>query len=198
MHWIDPECLPETKGKVERFVMNPHGEINGLVLNGSKTDTKFVHVPPHMGAEIEAAIQPGDEIGVRGVRPRGSNIIAAVALITSDGRSIVDQGPDHKPPHQSHKPPAIAKRAKGLTVFGKVRLSLHAPKGELRGALLDNGSIVRIGPKEATRFEELLRPGASLAVSGDGIETHYGPVIDAKEIGSDLDHLKRTKGPQRG
>ncbi len=29
MHWIDPDCLPEVKGTVERFLLNPHGEIDG-------------------------------------------------------------------------------------------------------------------------------------------------------------------------
>jgi hypothetical protein len=195
MHWIDPECLPETKGKVERFLTNPHGEIDGLVLNG-KSGTTLVHVPPHMGVDIEDAIEPGEDISVRGVRPRGCDMIAAVALIASDGHSIIDLGPDHKPPHQSRKSPASGKHAKGLSVVGKVRISLHAPKGELRGALLGNGTVVRIGPKEAKRFRELLQPGASLAVRGDGMETPYGTVVDAKQIGPDLEHLYPAKGPK--
>jgi hypothetical protein len=47
MRWINPDCLPETKGKVERFIINPHGEIDGFVLNDSKNDAMLVHVPPH-------------------------------------------------------------------------------------------------------------------------------------------------------
>jgi hypothetical protein len=79
---------------------------------------------------------------------------------------------------------------------GKVRLSLHAPKGELRGALLEDGSIVRIGPKEAEHFRHLLQTGAQMAVRGDGIETPYGRVIDGKEIGPDLAHLNPAKSPR--
>ncbi|HWF94278.1 MAG TPA: hypothetical protein VG291_04890 [Xanthobacteraceae bacterium] len=70
-----------------------------------------------------------------------------------------------------------------------------APKGELRGALLQDGSTVRIGPKEAQRFANLLRPGASMAVRGDGIETPYGRVIESREIGCDLAHLEPAKDP---
>ena len=29
MHWIDPAHLPETKGKVDRFLLNPHGDADG-------------------------------------------------------------------------------------------------------------------------------------------------------------------------
>ena len=25
MHWIDPACLPETRGRVTQFLLNPHG-----------------------------------------------------------------------------------------------------------------------------------------------------------------------------
>ena len=44
MHWIDPACLPETKGVVDRFLINPHGAADGLLLK----DGKEVHFPPHM------------------------------------------------------------------------------------------------------------------------------------------------------
>jgi hypothetical protein len=81
-----------------------------------------------------------------------------------------------------------------FTLTPQVRLSLYAPKGELRGAILEDGSIVRIAPKEADRFAELLQPGASLAVRGEGIETPYGRVVESREIGSDLDSLVPAKG----
>jgi hypothetical protein len=194
MHWIDPDCLPETQGNVERFVVNPHGEIDGIILNGT-TEPTLVHVPPHLSAEIEAAIQIGDAVCVRGVRPRGTRMIAAVALIAADGRAIVDHGPKDErgeEPRRTHsqQPP----RLKDLKVAGKVRLSLHAPKGELRGVILDDGSIVRIAPKEAHRFAEFLQPGAPVAVRGDGIETPYGRVVEGREIGSDLGNLMPMKG----
>ena len=32
MHWIDPNCLPETQGAVEGFITNRHGEIDGVLL----------------------------------------------------------------------------------------------------------------------------------------------------------------------
>lgn len=195
MHWIDPDSLPETSGTLERFVMNGHGEVDGLVIADGGNDATLVHVPPHLGAEIEAAFHPGEAVRVRGVRPRGTRMIAAVALFADDGRAIVDQGPPDKHRRddgrkQHPKAPSLPKSL----VAGVVRLSLHAPKGELRGALLQDGSIVRIGPKEAHRFAELLQPGAAVAVRGDGLETPYGRVVEGREIGSDPAHLKPTKG----
>jgi hypothetical protein len=195
MHWIDPEYLPETKGTVERFVMNPHGEIDGLILDCGTDAAVLVHVPPHLSAQIEAAVHPGKAVRVRGVRPRGADMIAAVAVFAADGRAIVDDGPGDK----HHKDACLnapkKHAAQKSQIAGTVRLSLHAPKGELRGALLQDGSTVRIGPKEAQRFAKLLQPGASVAVRGDGIETPHGRVIESREVGCDLAHLEPAKDP---
>ena len=40
---------------------------------------------------------------------------------------------------------------------GRVRLSLFGPKGELRGALLADGTVVRLGPKEAEHVAKLVK-----------------------------------------
>ncbi len=199
MHWIDPDCLPETAGNVERFIVNPHGEIDGIILNRA-SETTLVHVPPHLFAEIEATIRIGDAISVRGVRPRGAGMIAAVAVTAADGRTIVDHGLESKRDRlkqdEGSGKPGRPLRVKGLEAAGKVRLLLHAPKGELRGALLDDGSIVRVVPKQARRFAALLQPGASLAVRGDGIETPHGRVVEVREIGSDPGGLTPAEGEQ--
>jgi hypothetical protein len=194
MYWVDPDFLPDTKGHVERFIVNPHGEIDGLILIYDDEKVVLVHVPPHLDREIEAAVRPGDEIRVRGIRPRNADMVAAVALTTADGRTIVDDGPGpdgkKRESHHNVKPGQ-------MTVTGTVRLSLFGPKGELRGALLDDGNMVRIGAKEATHFAEWLRPRATLAARGEGLQTKYGKIVAAKEIGPHPDGLRPARGPKR-
>jgi hypothetical protein len=187
MHWIDPEFLPEIEGTLERFTLNPKGEIDGLVL----TDDTLVHVPPHLGHAVEELLQPGKTVRVRGVRPRDAVMVATVWIANADGRSIIDNGPDerNKDAASGHVKP------RPTEAVGTVRLSLYAPKGELRGALLAEGTIVRVRPKQAQQFERLLRPQAALAVRGDGLETRLGRVVDAKEIGelTSLTPVKETE-----
>jgi hypothetical protein len=72
-------------------------------------------------------------------------------------------------------------------------MSLFGPKGELRGALLENGDAIRLGPKEAIRFADLLRPGSTLAARGEGLESAHGRVVSVAEIGSDLARLRPVK-----
>jgi hypothetical protein len=189
MHWIDPDSLPEVAGTLERFVLNPHGEVDGFVMNGQTQTPILVHTPPHMEAELTRYAKAGDKLRVRGVRPRGADVLAAVAVTGESGWQIIDKGPDHDRKH-----PKIAHQK--MQLDGTVRLSLFGPKGELRGALLADGTIVRIGPKEAEHLIEVLMPGTKIAVSGDGIETQHGRVIQAKEIGSGMDDLRPIKGPK--
>jgi hypothetical protein len=60
MHWIDHDFLPDIGGTVERFIVNHHGEIDGLVLEYEPDRFVLVHLPPHLGPEITAAIKRGD------------------------------------------------------------------------------------------------------------------------------------------
>jgi hypothetical protein len=142
MHWIDPACLPETKGTVDLFLINPRGDADGLLLKYGKE----VHFPPHMSKAVLAALKPGDTVKVRGVSPRGVDMVAAVSVQAGDAPAIVDHGPpkhegpkkgddhkgDKKPKPEPHKP---------VDVEGVVKHVLHGPKGEKRGALLQDGTI---------------------------------------------------------
>jgi hypothetical protein len=88
MHWIDPDHLPEITGTVDQFLVNKHGEADGFLL----TDGEEVHVPPHLSARLLRDVRPGSQVKVRGVRPRGVKMTAAVAIDTPKGR-ILDEGP---------------------------------------------------------------------------------------------------------
>ena len=140
---------------------------------------------------MTAAVARGDAVRVRGIRPRGADMVAAVAVIASDGRLILDTGPDDKN-GRSPRPPS--EKAKRIEVEGVVRMSLSGPKGELRGALLEDGMIVRLGAKEAAGVAGLLRPGAALATRGQGFAFPHGRVLCAAEIGADPAHLRTLEG----
>jgi hypothetical protein len=189
MHWINPDSVPEIAGSFERFIINPHGEVDGFVMTGDQETAILVHTPPHLADELIRELSPGEKLTVRGVRPRGAELLAAIAMVTANGRQIVDEGPNHdrERPKVKYQP---------LAAEGTVRLSLCGPKGELRGALLTSGMIVRVGPKEAANIAALLAPGARLAVRGEGLEMKYGRVIHALEIGAGPRSLKPMKNPK--
>lgn len=188
MHWIDPKGLPEVAGTLERFVVNAHGEIDGFVMVDQAEVPILIHTPPHLEHELTHHVKVTDKVTVRGVRPRGAQLIAAVAVLAANGHQIVDRGPEHD---RKHPKPDHRK----MDVSGTVRLSLFGPKGELRGALLADGTILRIGPKQAKEVAALLAPGAKVAASGDGIETKHGPVTEVKAIGNEPGGLRPVHKP---
>jgi len=177
MHWIDPACLAETRGRVSRFLLNPHGEIDGLVLDGRLQ----VHVPPHLGRKLARHVAPGDRIRVRGVKPRGADMIAAVLLTTQQGREILDEGPGQEPPKA---PPA---KGAPMETSGEVVLSLYGPRGELRGALLSNGTSLRMPPHAAAELAIYLRPGSHVQAWGHGVTGRHGATLDVSEIAELVD-----------
>jgi hypothetical protein len=189
MHWIDPDHLPETGGTFERFLLNPHGDADGMIF----ADGTEVHFPPHMGRDVAAAIggRNGARVNVRGVKPRNSDLIAAVAIDVQGAGRVIDNGPPekHKKPHEHGRK---ADR-RPMEAAGTIRRVLHGPKGEARGVLLDDGMIVRIAPHEAKDKSALLSPGASFAARGDGIVCDLGTVIEARAIGKRADDLKPLK-----
>lgn len=149
----------------------------------------LIHTPPHLEHELTHHVKATDKVAVRGVRPRGAQLIAAVAVLAANDRHIVDRGPEHD---RKHPKPDHRKMDAG----GTVRLSLFGPKGELRGALLADGTILRIGPKQAKEVAALLAPGAKVAASGDGIETKHGPVVEVKAIGVEPGGLRPVHKPK--
>jgi hypothetical protein len=89
MHWLDPDHLPTFFGTVDCFLVNPRGAVDGLILS----DGTEVHFPPHLSREIREALNLGQAIKLRGVRPRVPNFIAAVMVETMSGQRIIDNGP---------------------------------------------------------------------------------------------------------
>jgi hypothetical protein len=194
MHWIDPDYLPATLGVVGRFVPNPHGDLDGLVLIDETRRQVPVHFPPHLTERVTAAIKVGDKICVRGVRPRGIASITAVALVAAYGHTVVDNGPVDGSKHKTREKDAgrIDKE-----IIGSVRLVLYSPKGEPRGALLEDGTVLRVSSKEAKRFAALWSPGAAVVARGKCLRTADGTVVEAFEIGATLAALQPVRMKKR-
>jgi hypothetical protein len=175
MHWLDPDYLPATTGTLERFVLNPHGEVDGLLL----ADGSEIHTPPHLSHEVLHKLEIGNSITVRGVKPLHADVIVAIAIESANGKCIVDRGPPHEKPQHGKHPPAPASEHQGV-----IRQLLHGPKGNVHGALLQDGVIVRFPPHCASACETLLVDKAPLTIHGPLLKTAHGVVIDAHALGN--------------
>jgi hypothetical protein len=170
MHWIDPDALPETQGTVDTLIYNAQGELDGFVLDGDR----LVHVPPHFAARMARRLKSGEPVSVWAIKPRNAHLLAAVAVSVS-GKRYVDDGPDgHDAPHPPSTKPA--------DVIGSVRLTLVAPRGEVCGALLQDGTIVRLHPKGNAELAPYFERGRRIEVWGPAFRKGSVQIVDVEHV----------------
>jgi hypothetical protein len=161
------------EGSVQRLLPNPHGDLDGLLL----ADGSEVHLPPHLSDALKATVAPGDAVRVEGWRENPYRVRAWRITDLSSGRSVEDRPPDPRA-----APPTLAPLTP-LAVQGRIVALLHAPRGEIDGAVLDDGSVVRFPPRAADVWQSRLRLGALVTASGYGTENDNGRALEATRLG---------------
>jgi 3',5'-cyclic-AMP phosphodiesterase len=135
---------------------------------------------------------------MRGVRPRGTAMIAAVAIEPAGGPCIVDQGPPKNDAARKAAREQTAEARAPTEIEGVVRQVLHGPKGEVRGVLLEDGHSGRFPPSVADRLAPLLQVGTRLLLRGESRSGAHATVVAVREIGTSPDDLRRSIMPAEG
>ncbi|MBC9879586.1 hypothetical protein G8O24_19785 [Bradyrhizobium sp. INPA01-394B] len=178
----DSSQLPETRGTVKQYTLTPRGDVDGVIL----TDGTEVKLPPHLSAQTVFAIHPGDNVSVRGLRARALPLVDAASITNvATGKSAVDNGPPDR--RGANDDPVIS---------GRIAVQLHGKRGEVNGALLDDGTTLRLPPPEAERMQDWLRPGQTVSARGDVLDTALGKVVDIRAIGASPEQMTELRGPR--
>jgi hypothetical protein len=167
------------QGTVVQYLMNPHGEVDGLLLS----DGIQVHFPPHMEDELIAVVKPNDPVSVQGYRSFGGPVVkASVITNASSGQAVVE----HEPSFLDRPASPFLRNLtlRELNAQGKVRALLYAPHGEVHGAVLEDGTQVRIPPHMGYPLAGLLQVGQQVSVVGYGTESQFGRVLEATAVGA--------------
>jgi hypothetical protein len=184
--WFDPMQLPSFTGAVGRYLINPEGETDRLIFRQGPQ----VIFPPNEAAAIEREIAPGSSIVVWGIRARRAPVITMLAWAKDN----------ETPPHFVDRPtwafPEFRAAEEPLEVAGEIRAPLYSPQGDVIGAILDEGTVVRVPPGVAAALGDRLNVGRHLAASGRGASVeNKGRALDADRIGESREKLEPLPAP---
>jgi hypothetical protein len=156
--------------------------VEGLIL----ADGTEIQVPPHLGSALVFSVKPGDSVSIRGLKARSVAMVSAVTITNDATGAVVGGG------NASGRPEDMAK----MEATGKVKAVLHTPRGDVGGALLEDGTVLRLPPPEAAKQASLLTVGQMVSVKGIGIASPLGKSIGVLEIGPSADKLTKVEMPR--
>jgi len=183
------QAVETVQGVVSQYLMNPNGEVDGLLLK----DGTQVHFPPHMSADLTQTVGPAGRISAQGVHENAIHFRAFTIFNTKTGQSVNEVRPSQFGPPL---PPELrGVELKPLQVEGKIKVVLVAPRGETDGAVLENGTIIRVPPYVGAQYSVWLQVGQPIVVHGYGTENRFGRSLQATAIGLSGQPLTPIYGP---
>jgi hypothetical protein len=183
--WFDAAQLPSFTGTVERYLGNPAGETDALILR----EGPQVIFPPDIASALREAAPPGRPVVVFGIRARAAPVITMLG---------------YAPPGET--PPVMLDRfywrhgraepkPERMAVGGTVHQPYWSAQGEVIGAVLEDGTVIVVPRDRAEAFRELLKPGATIAAEGQGQAGETGRAILADKVGDKPDALRPVADP---
>ncbi|CAH9017163.1 hypothetical protein [Candidatus Nitrosacidococcus sp. I8] len=167
--------LPSYSGIVQQYVLNTKGEIDGLILK----EGMEIIIPSHLSAVLAYSIHPNDKVIVYGVKEADAPLVEALLIENqTNGKKVIIDLENKK------------KKINYVKIEDEVRMVLHGSRGEIEGALLNDGTIIRLLPSQFHQFGELIHQGESLFIEGSKIESVLGQVIEVKKLGTSKNKLK--------
>lgn len=185
--WFDPTQLPSFTGTVERYLVNPRGEIDSLLFR----EGPQVVFPPDFGDVIRQSVPAGRPIIVWGIRARHAPVITMLAFAPNAETppGVVDRF------YWQLGGRAALEQAERLRVQGVVKAPYFAPQGEVAGAVLEDGTVITVPPGTAEALRDLLRAGARIAAEGRGVARDFGRGVAADRIGDSPEALRPVPPP---
>ncbi|HEU4683622.1 MAG TPA: hypothetical protein VFS39_03870 [Nitrospira sp.] len=168
---------PVAEGVVDRYLLHPRGEVNGLLLQ----DGTQMHVTSRAARRLIDIVQPGDRVRIHGRRIDRLPLVEGDVIVNvTDGATLtVPYRLDLPIPPLEERPPVNEMKAHGTVRF----LLYDHLKDDVNGVVLSDGTQVRLPPDVGARFPASLQPGMHLEVEGYGVDTPHGRVLEATAIG---------------
>lgn len=167
---------------VRQLLINPYGEIDGLMLD----DHQIITFPPHMSATLAQNFSVGTPVKAVGFRESETALRGSAVVNQQTGKIIVERPP--QPGEPTPLPPHLrTAQLQNLQVEGKIQAVLSGPAGDINGVVLEDGSVVRFAP---TALRQPVAIGKYLVASGVGTRNSYGVAVEALRLGDSAQSLQ--------
>jgi hypothetical protein len=176
--------VQELHGIVLNYLLNPRGEVDGLLLE----DGTFIKFPPHLGRELVQVAKPKDEIIAIGPL-EGPKLLRGHVIVNPRTQIALREIKPIPPERASFVGTMQPLRAKGA-----IRYAKRNAHGEVDGAILEDGTILQFPPQADDAFVEQLKSNQPIHAVGFGTSNEYGTSIATAMLGSSMDSL-RPIGP---
>lgn len=175
-------------GTVTRYVSNPEGFYDGFVLPLNGTET-IVHFPLHMAKAVMAAARPGQRISFGAVpRRAGHQAPAATATPTATAPTAtataaarlelvsVQNGSTPLLVQPPARPATPAAAPVATTVSGRIVERRTDDRGQLRGLVLTDNTLLLIPPHVGAQLGDKLKVDETVQATGTVMPLREGMV----------------------
>ncbi|RSK46484.1 hypothetical protein [Hymenobacter perfusus] len=179
-----PQALREVKtysGTLSSYTTNPEGLYDGFLVNLNGTATR-VHFPPHMAKALMAATKPGQTVHFEAVAgpafslPTATAATAAAAaprlelVSVGEGTTALQLTPPVRPEATA------ATTATATTVSGTIAQLRTDERGQLRGLVLADNTLLLVPPHVGEQLADKLKVGTSIQATALAVPATEGVV----------------------
>ena len=175
----------EVEGTVSQYLLNPRGEVDGLLLD----DLTVIKFPPHLARELVQVIKPKERVRANGHLEAEKLLKGHVIANPLTGRAIREIKPT--PPERA----GAVGPLQPLSVAGTIRLVRRNPHGDTDGVVLADGTLLHFPPHAGRQFADLLREGQGITALGFGTVNDLGKTIAVAMLGRSAGPLALIEPP---
>ncbi len=168
---------PAAEGTVERFILDPRGEVEGLLL----ADGTHLYVTSRAADQIIRTFKPGDHVQVYGRLKPEERLVQPDVInnLTGGTRYTVPLRLDLPMQEQEHRLSVTE-----MSATGTIRSFLYHPlRGIIQGMLLSDGTQIRLPPDASRELRRSFHVGDLLTIKGNGTTNQFGRAIEPVAIG---------------
>jgi hypothetical protein len=160
-----PAAASSVSGSISQFNYGPDGRVQGFVV----APNTLISLPPDWAMQVELLGKVGDPVRATGYATTAASGIQIIQpqTLSVAGRTLNIAEPSLPAPYAG---------------TGVIRSLNYGPQGEMNGFVLQSG-IIALTPPMGTGDMSVVKPGASISVSGFARTTATGKtVVDVQTI----------------